>query len=175
MPRIVRAAMELMARDRSTKLAISPMRIICEERRRMNSTAPSLPQRPDAGFGDSCLIRIVGCHILSLELFGDGRGIGPGKTIFDANCVACHGPDGAGAIPRRRNSRTLNSSPVSPHDVLQRRTSGKGIMPAWQSRLSSDERWAAVEYARSFAYNRPATSRPNTNYQRSGSILTPEE
>jgi cytochrome d ubiquinol oxidase subunit I len=29
---------------------------------------------------------------------------------------------------------------------------GKGIMPAWQDRLSADDRWAAVEYARAFAY-----------------------
>jgi hypothetical protein len=35
---------------------------------------------------------------------------------------------------------------------LQSVSGGKGIMPAWQDRLSPDDRWAAVEYARAFAY-----------------------
>jgi cytochrome c oxidase cbb3-type subunit 3 len=75
-----------------------------------------------------------------------------GQPVYEANCVACHGPDGEGAIPQ---AAKFNPSFISKHPSGQYFASvsaGKGIMPAWQDRLSEDERWSAIEYARAFAY-----------------------
>jgi mono/diheme cytochrome c family protein len=75
-----------------------------------------------------------------------------GKTVYDVNCVTCHGPDGQGTIPQspRFSVEFIASYPANQfyHAV----TAGKGIMPAWQDRLSVEDRWASVEYARAFVY-----------------------
>ncbi|MCX7669090.1 MAG: c-type cytochrome [Anaerolineae bacterium] len=76
-----------------------------------------------------------------------------GKTIFEANCVSCHGPDGKGLIPQAApltNVEYVASRSLT--EFYQSVTAGKGIMPPWQDRLSPEERWAAVEYAQAFAY-----------------------
>ena len=75
-----------------------------------------------------------------------------GKTVFDANCVSCHGPDGQGAIPQAPKLDPEFVSQASPGQLFEAVSGGKGIMPAWQDRLSVEERWAAVEHARAFAY-----------------------
>jgi mono/diheme cytochrome c family protein len=79
--------------------------------------------------------------------------IAKGKTIFEANCVSCHGADGKGVIPQAaplNNTEYIASRPLS--EFYQSVTGGKGIMPAWQDRLSSQDRWAAVEYVQTFGY-----------------------
>lgn len=75
-----------------------------------------------------------------------------GKTAYDANCVPCHGPNGEGAIPQaaKFNPEFISKFPTT--QFYQSVSGGKGIMPAWQDRLSSDDRWAAIEYARAFGY-----------------------
>jgi mono/diheme cytochrome c family protein len=76
-----------------------------------------------------------------------------GKTVYEtAGCIACHGPDGQGAIPQ-----AVKFTPdfIAQHPATQYYQSvsaGKGIMPAHQDRLSAEDRWAAVEHARSFGY-----------------------
>jgi len=75
-----------------------------------------------------------------------------GKTIFDANCVPCHGANGQGAIPQAARFTPEFVSKYPTTQFYQSVSGGKGIMPAWQDRLSADDRWAAIEYARSFAY-----------------------
>jgi mono/diheme cytochrome c family protein len=76
-----------------------------------------------------------------------------GDKVFQANCVSCHGADGSGAIPQApkfTNVEFISSYPAA--QFFKSVTGGKGIMPAWQGRLSDDERWAAVERVRTFAY-----------------------
>jgi mono/diheme cytochrome c family protein len=76
-----------------------------------------------------------------------------GDKLFQANCVTCHGPDGSGAIPQApkfTNVEFISTYPAA--QFFKSVSGGKGIMPAWQSRLSDDERWAAVERVRAFAY-----------------------
>ena len=75
-----------------------------------------------------------------------------GKPVYETNCVACHGPDGQGAIPQAAKFGPEFISKFPTTQFYQSVSAGKGIMPAWQDRLSVDERWAAVEYARAFAY-----------------------
>ena len=75
-----------------------------------------------------------------------------GKPVYDANCVACHGPDGQGAIPQAAKFTPEFISKYPSGELYAAVSGGKGIMPAWQDRLSEADRWAAVEYARAFAY-----------------------
>jgi cytochrome c oxidase cbb3-type subunit III len=76
-----------------------------------------------------------------------------GQQVFQANCVACHGADGKGTIPQAPNLTDPKFiSSAAPDQLFKSVSGGKGIMPAWQDRLSSEDRWAAVEYARAFAY-----------------------
>jgi mono/diheme cytochrome c family protein len=41
----------------------------------------------------------------------------------------------------------------APRDFYLITTQGKGSMPAWQGRLSQDERWAVIDYLRTFSYD----------------------
>jgi mono/diheme cytochrome c family protein len=79
--------------------------------------------------------------------------LGEGDKVYQANCVTCHGADGNGAIPQApkfTNVEFISSYPAA--KFFKSVSGGKGIMPAWQGRLSDDERWAAVERVRTFAY-----------------------
>ena len=41
----------------------------------------------------------------------------------------------------------------APCDFYLITTQGKGSMSAWQGRLSQDERWAVIDYVRTFSYD----------------------
>lgn len=70
-----------------------------------------------------------------------------GKQIYQAQCANCHGVDGTGAIPAARNFRDLDymrgETPASFYVAI---TEGRAEMPAYQERLSSDQRWDVVFY-----------------------------
>lgn len=79
--------------------------------------------------------------------------IAQGKTVYEtAGCVNCHGAKGEGVIPQARHF-TPDFIPQFPaQQYYQSVSAGKGIMPAHQDRLSEEDRWAAVEYVRTFGY-----------------------
>jgi mono/diheme cytochrome c family protein len=90
-----------------------------------------------------------------------------GKQVYDANCVQCHGEkgmgDGYGApflVPPPRDFTTAEykfrttASGQLPTDedlfrIISRGADGTG-MPPWQYLLSDDDRWALVDYVKSF-------------------------
>ncbi len=76
-----------------------------------------------------------------------------GKTVYEtAGCVNCHGANGQGAIPQAAKF-TADFIALHPaQQYYQSVSAGKGIMPAHQDRLSAEDRWAAVEFVRSFGY-----------------------
>jgi mono/diheme cytochrome c family protein len=77
-----------------------------------------------------------------------------GKGLYDANCVACHGEDGVGKVLGAADfsdQRFMHDR--APRDFYLTVTQGKGSMPAWQGRLSQDERWAVIDYVRTFSYD----------------------
>jgi mono/diheme cytochrome c family protein len=93
--------------------------------------------------------------------------IAHGKQLYDANCVQCHGAEGRGdgygapfLVPTPRDLtagqfkfRTTSSGALPTDDDLFRTISrgadGTG-MPPWQYMLSDDDRWALVDYVKTF-------------------------
>lgn len=77
-----------------------------------------------------------------------------GKTLYDANCVACHGVDGTGQVLGAADFSDLRiMGSRAPRDFYLVLTQGRGSMPAWQGRLSQDERWAVIDYLRTFTFD----------------------
>ena len=77
-----------------------------------------------------------------------------GKDLYVANCAACHGDDGVGKVLGAADFTDLRFvDDRAPRDFYLTVTQGKGSMPAWQGRLSQDERWAVIDYLRTFSYD----------------------
>lgn len=91
----------------------------------------------------------------------------PGEPLYTAHCASCHGEKGDGngpasvfLYPKPRNfisgefklKSTLNTPAASDSDLYRTITHGVPgtAMPSW-SNLTSDERWALVEYVKHFA------------------------
>lgn len=91
-----------------------------------------------------------------------------GKSVYLQNCAACHGANGDGRgdaaaflLPRPRNfvqaNFRLRSTPPGhlPTDVDLFRAVSLGMpgtpMPPWRFNLSDDDRWAVVEYVKTFS------------------------
>lgn len=77
-----------------------------------------------------------------------------GREIFTSFCEECHGVDGRSQI---LNAADLSDQRFiahqSPSTLYLSVTRGRGSMPAWQARLSQDERWMVIEYLRTFSYD----------------------
>ena len=76
-----------------------------------------------------------------------------GNEIYLENCASCHGEDGRSMILGAANfpdQRFMANR--SPSDLYVSVTQGLGSMPAWQARLSQDDRWAVIDYIRTFTY-----------------------
>lgn len=94
--------------------------------------------------------------------------IARGKTVYEQNCLPCHGAKGDGKgdaaaflLPKPRNfvqaNYRLRSTPTGqlPTDVDLFRAVSLGMagtpMPPWRIHLSEDDRWAVVEYIKTFS------------------------
>jgi mono/diheme cytochrome c family protein len=77
-----------------------------------------------------------------------------GKSLYETNCAACHGEDGVGKVLGAADFTDLRFvDDRAPRDFYLTVTQGKGSMPAWQGRLSQEERWAVIDYLRTFSYD----------------------
>jgi mono/diheme cytochrome c family protein len=80
--------------------------------------------------------------------------LGEGKKIYDQSCASCHGEDGSGELLGSADFTDLRQMDnLAPRDLYLTVTQGRGSMPAWQSLLSVDERWAVIDYLRSLTYD----------------------
>ena len=94
--------------------------------------------------------------------------IARGKAVYARNCVACHGVNGDGKgdaaaflVPRPRNfvkaNYRLRSTPMAslPTDEDLFRAVSLGLpgtpMPPWKVNLNEDDRWAVVDYIKTFS------------------------
>ena len=81
-----------------------------------------------------------------------------GQTLFLANCVRCHGPEGKGNGPDSDHAADLTDTfrdSINPEGVLFYKVwNGHAIqlrvqvedMPAFKDKLARDDVWAIVEY-----------------------------
>lgn len=77
-----------------------------------------------------------------------------GGEIFGSDCATCHGEDGSGELLGSADFTDLRQmDSLAPRDLYLTVTQGRGSMPAWQSQLSQDQRWAVIEYLRTFSYD----------------------
>src|SRR5262245_3961405 len=93
--------------------------------------------------------------------------VAKGKAVFDANCTQCHGASGQGdgygapfLVPPPRDLtagqfkfRTTASGQLPTDEdlfrTISRGANGTG-MPPWQYLLTDEERWALVDYVKTF-------------------------
>ncbi len=92
--------------------------------------------------------------------------IAAGKQVYGEHCRSCHGEKGDG---RGEKAAELSVAPGDFTDApaMRRRTDGELFwqitrgrlpMPAFEDKLSDQERWQVVDYIRTFADNLPAPS-----------------
>ena len=84
----------------------------------------------------------------------DAETLALGQQLYEANCTACHGAAGSGEVLGASDLSDLRvTASQAPRDFYLITTQGKGSMPAWQGRLSQDERWSMIDYLRTFSYD----------------------
>jgi cytochrome c6 len=79
-----------------------------------------------------------------------------GASIYKAKCATCHGADGKGQSPmgKKMNLRDLGSPEVqkqTDQQLYDWTAAGKGKMPAYKDKLTTDEIKALVVHMRAFA------------------------
>lgn len=89
-----------------------------------------------------------------------------GERLFRINCAHCHGSTAEGDGPVApylsappANLRAPHAQQKPPSVLYAIITEGAEVMPAFKGELSSDERWALVDFISSMAGPVPATSR----------------
>jgi cytochrome c6 len=80
-----------------------------------------------------------------------------GRAAFKANCVSCHGADGAGTpLGKSMQAPDLRSPEVQKKrdgDLVQTITEGRGDMPSFKRILSGGQVQAVIDYVRRLRTN----------------------
>ncbi|MEM1137243.1 MAG: cytochrome c, partial [Bacteroidota bacterium] len=70
-----------------------------------------------------------------------------GKALFTANCVVCHGENGAMEAVGAKNLQTSELSDTEIKNVI---LNGKNSMPPYKKVLNKDEVTALIQYVKAF-------------------------
>jgi mono/diheme cytochrome c family protein len=79
---------------------------------------------------------------------GDDAQLAQGRVIYANNCASCHGAAGAGGLGTKLNGGRVVQRFPDPADEKAEVANGRGQMPAFGQKLSSDQVDAVVRYTR---------------------------
>lgn len=96
--------------------------------------------------------------IVFMSICAAAQDVPDGQAVFKKKCVMCHGVDGKANtdMGRQLNALSLLSDEVrklSPDEMKQVVTNGKGSMPSFTDQLSPEEISAVVGYVRTLQKN----------------------
>ncbi len=96
----------------------------------------------------------------------DEKSLAAGKDVYIKQCLSCHGDHGKGDGPAAANlnprPHDLGAAKVAAQSdgaLFWKITEGKAPMPSFDKLIPEDQRWAVVNYIRTFA-PRPAATQP---------------
>jgi cytochrome c oxidase cbb3-type subunit 3 len=96
-----------------------------------------------------------------VKMMGDQQMLAVARGIFQANCAACHGRDGGGITgPNMTDDRYKNIRTIEDFYTVITKGAASGAMPAWESRLSANERIILAAFTASLRGTTPATPKP---------------
>jgi cytochrome c6 len=108
------------------------------------------------------VVRFAGCVMVTAVVFvattqpAQAKEVkNPGKPVFEANCVFCHGDDGTGKTGpgAALGAHDLTSAAVqkrSDSELLQTITQGQNKMPAFGNKLDENQIHELIGYIRTF-------------------------
>lgn len=98
----------------------------------------------------------------TVTLLTDAGDIAAGKTVFEANCVACHRPDAGGAIgPNLTDDHWILGGGIKNvfHTITEGGRDGKGMV-AWKGTLKPSEIQQVASYVLSLQGTNPKDPKP---------------
>ncbi len=66
-----------------------------------------------------------------------------GKEIFEKNCAKCHGKDGTKRLLGAKNLQISVLTATENYEII---ANGKGKMPSWKEKLSTEQINQVIEY-----------------------------
>jgi cytochrome c553 len=123
-----------------------------------NESATSMVLTKD---GKRYLVDLAGGTVR--ELPGQSPPTGEAGSLFAKNCATCHGPDGKGkkSIGTPDFTDPAFQAGVSTSDMEAVIRKGKGVMPAWSGKLSSQQISDLINYVRSLSAAPPSVPPSN--------------
>jgi cytochrome c oxidase cbb3-type subunit III len=95
-----------------------------------------------------------------VSMMHDEQMMAVARGIFHGNCAACHGRDGGGITgPNMTDDRYKNVRTVEDFYSVITRGAASGAMPAWENRLSANERIILAAFVASLRGTTPANPR----------------
>jgi len=87
----------------------------------------------------------------------DAESLAKGEKIYQSLCASCHGKTGKGDVPAMQslqpkptNFTTEIFQKQTDGEIFWKMSEGRGMMASYKNMLSDQERWAVVNYLRSF-------------------------